>query len=132
MTRRLRIAATRRIEKIVQELLHNFPWRRTCGSLDPATMQAMSLGSSRAQAVALRLVADPLDRGGALAPELADALANALANHPDEIEELAAADEHVGALPPWMATELERREREDAATEEDGDVVMGRLLAKHG
>jgi hypothetical protein len=95
-------------------------------------MQAMSLRSSRAQAVALRLVADRLDRGGALAPELADALAHYVANHPDEIEELAAADELEGALPQWMAAELERREREDAATEEDGDVVMGRLLAKHG
>jgi hypothetical protein len=31
-----------------------------------------------------------------------------------------------------MAEELDRREREDAGTEQDGDVVMGRLMAKYG
>lgn len=92
----------------------------------------MSPRDPRAQAVALRLVADRLDRGGALAPELTDALANDLATHPEELEELEAADAHEGPLPPWMAAELDRREREDAGTEEDGDVVMDRLLAKHG
>jgi hypothetical protein len=30
-----------------------------------------------------------------------------------------------------MADELDRRERDDAGTEEDGEVVMARLLAKH-
>jgi hypothetical protein len=30
-----------------------------------------------------------------------------------------------------MAEELDRRDREDAGTEEDGDVVMARLVAKH-
>ena len=34
-------------------------------------------------------------------------------------------------LPQWMADELDLREREDADTEEDADVVMARLLAKH-
>ena len=91
----------------------------------------MSRRDPRAQAVALRLVADRLDRGGALAPELADALANDLATHPEELEELAAADAHEGPLAPWMAAELERREQGDAGTEEDGDVVTDRLLAKH-
>jgi len=31
-----------------------------------------------------------------------------------------------------MADELVRREREDAGSEEDGDVVMNRLLEKYG
>jgi hypothetical protein len=30
-----------------------------------------------------------------------------------------------------MAEELDRRDREDAGTEDDGDIVMARLLAKH-
>jgi hypothetical protein len=30
-----------------------------------------------------------------------------------------------------MADELDRRDREDAVTEEDGEIVMARLLAKH-
>jgi hypothetical protein len=30
-----------------------------------------------------------------------------------------------------MADELDRRDREDAGTEEDGEKVMARLLAKH-
>jgi hypothetical protein len=34
-------------------------------------------------------------------------------------------------FPQWMAEELDRREREDAGTEEDGEQVMARLLAKH-
>ena len=45
---------------------------------------------------------------------------------------LAIVEEHEGPLPSWMAEELDRREREDAGSEEDGDVVMDRLLAKHG
>ena len=86
----------------------------------------------RLQAAALRLAAERLGRGGDLAPELADALANDMAKHPDELEELAAVQAHEGPLPQWMAEELDRREREDASSEEDGDVVMDRLLAKHG
>ncbi len=49
-------------------------------------------------------------------------------NHPEEV---AAIEAHQGPLPQWMADELDRREREDAGTEEDGEVVMVRLLAKH-
>jgi hypothetical protein len=30
-----------------------------------------------------------------------------------------------------MAEELDRRDRDDAGTEEEGEVVMARLLAKH-
>jgi hypothetical protein len=47
-------------------------------------------------------------------------------------EELAAVEAHEGPLPQWMADELVRREREDAGSEEDGDVVMSRLLEKYG
>jgi hypothetical protein len=82
----------------------------------------------RLQAAALRLAAERVERGEALAPELADALANDMARHP---EELAAIEAHEGTLPQWMAEELDRRDREDAGTEDDGDVVMARLLAKH-
>jgi hypothetical protein len=82
----------------------------------------------RLQAAALRLAAERVERGEALAPELADALADDMARHP---EDLAAIEANEGPLPRWMAEELDRRDREDAATEEDGDVVMARLLAKH-
>src|SRR5690349_19619578 len=88
----------------------------------------MSPRDLRLQAAALRLAAERVERGEALAPELADALANDMAKHP---EELAAVEAHQGSLPQWMAEELDRRDREDACTEEDGDLVMARLLAKH-
>ncbi len=81
----------------------------------------------RIQAAALRLVAERVERGESLAPELANALANDMAKHGEELESLEA---HEGALPRWMADELDRRDREDAGTEEDGEVVMARLLAK--
>jgi hypothetical protein len=51
-----------------------------------------------------------------------------MSRHPEEIQ---AVEAHEGPLPPWMAEELDRRDREDAGTEEDGEVVMARLLAKH-
>ena len=82
----------------------------------------------RLQAAALRLAAERVERGEALPPELAEALANDMAKHP---EELAAVEAHEGVLPQWMAEELDRRDREDAGTEEDGEAVMARLLAKH-
>jgi len=88
----------------------------------------MSPRDPRLQAAALRLAAERLERGEVLAPELADALANDMAKHPEEI---AAIEAHEGPLPQWMADELDRRDREDADTEEDGEVVMARLLAKH-
>jgi len=89
----------------------------------------MSPRDPRLQAAALRLAAERLERGEALAPELAEALANDLAQHPDE---LAAIEAHEGSLPQWMTDELDRRDREDSGTEKDGEVVMARLLAKHG
>ena len=46
-------------------------------------------------------------------------------------EELAAVEAHEGPLPEWMAEELDRRDRQDAGTEEDGEVLMARLLVKH-
>ena len=77
----------------------------------------------------MRLAAERLERGEPLSPTLEEALADDMDRHP---EELAALQAHEGALPKWMADELDRREREDAGTEEDGEVVMARLLAKHG
>jgi hypothetical protein len=83
---------------------------------------------ARFQAAALRLAAERLDRGEPLAPTLADALADDMSRHP---EELAAVEAHEGPVPEWMAEELDRRDHEDAGTEEDGEVIMARLLAKH-
>lgn len=80
------------------------------------------------QAAALRLAAERLGRGEVLGPELAEALANDMAKHPDEV---AAIDAHEGELPQWMAEELDRRDREDGDFAEDGELVMARLLAKH-
>jgi len=82
----------------------------------------------RLQAAALRLAAERVDRGEPLEQELAEALAKDMARHPEEV---AAIEAHEGPLPQWMADELDRREREDSGTEEDGEVVMARLLAKH-
>lgn len=62
----------------------------------------------------------------------ASAIAHDVAKHPAELEEVAAIEAHAGPLAPWMAEELDRREREDAGTEQDGDIVMGRLMAKYG
>jgi hypothetical protein len=89
----------------------------------------MSPRDARLQAAALRLAAERLERGEPLAPALADALAEDMSRHP---EERNAIEAHEGPLPTWMAEELDRRDREDAGTEEDGEVVMARLLAKHG
>jgi hypothetical protein len=88
----------------------------------------MSARDPRLQAAALRLAAERLERGEPLSPTLEEALADDMDRHP---EDLAALQAHEGALPKWMADELDRREREDVGTEEDGEVVMARLLAKH-
>ena len=66
--------------------------------------------------------AQQLQMGGA------DVSASDMARHPEEV---AAIEAHEGELPQWMADELDRRERDDAGTEEDGEAVMARLLAKH-
>jgi hypothetical protein len=88
----------------------------------------MSARDSRLQAAALRLAAERLERGEPLSLALADALADEMARHPEELEAVQA---HEGPLPKWMADELDRRDRDDAGTEEDGELVMARLLAKH-
>jgi len=88
----------------------------------------MSPRDPRLQAAALRLAAERVERGEALAPELADALANDMARHP---EDLAAIEANEGPLPRWMTEELDRRDNKDGGTEDDGDVVMARLLTKH-
>ncbi len=92
-------------------------------------MQPMTPRDQRIQAAALRLAAERVERGEELSPDFADALARDIARHPDE---LAAVEVHEGPLPKWMADELDLRERADAGSEEDGETVMARLLAKHG
>lgn len=88
----------------------------------------MSPRDPRLQAAALRLAAERIERGEPLAQELAEALANDMARHPEEV---AAIEAHEGPLPQWMTDELDLRERQDSDTEEDADVVMARLLGKH-
>jgi hypothetical protein len=88
----------------------------------------MSPRDPRRQAAALRLAAERVERGEALGAELADALATDLANHP---EELAVIEANEGPIPQWMAEELDRRDRDDAGSEQDGEVVMARVLAKY-
>jgi len=87
----------------------------------------MSPRDPRLQAAALRLAAERIERGEPLAQELAEALANDMARHPEEV---AAIEAHESPLPQWMADELDLREREDSDTGEDADVVMARLLPK--
>ena len=91
-------------------------------------MDPMSPRDARLQAAALRLAAEHLERGEPLAPALADALADDISRH---AEELKAVQTHEGPLPKWMAEELDRRDSEDAGTEEDGEAVMVRLLARY-
>jgi hypothetical protein len=91
-------------------------------------MNPMASRDRLRQAAALRLAAERLERGESLAPALARAIEDDMASH---AEELAAVEAHQGALPGWMVEELDRREREDPGTEEDGEKVMARLLAKH-
>jgi hypothetical protein len=55
-------------------------------------------------------------------------LAEDMNEHPAERE---AVEAHEGPIPSWMAEELDRRDAEDAGTEEEGEAVMARLLAKH-
>jgi hypothetical protein len=93
-----------------------------------AIMEPMSPRDVRLQAAALRLAAERLERGEPLAPALAHALADDMSRH---AEELTAVEAHEGPLPKWMSEELDRRDNEDAGTEEDGEAVMARLLAKH-
>lgn len=88
----------------------------------------MSPRDARLQAAALRHAAERLERGEPLAPALAKALAEDMSRHPEEAQ---AVEAHEGPLPKWMADELERRERDDVGTEEDGEAVMARLLAAH-
>jgi hypothetical protein len=83
----------------------------------------------RRQAAALRLAAERVERGEELGTDLAAALAEDLANHPDE---LAAIEAHEGPVPEWMAEELDRRDRDDGGSEQDGEAVMARLLARYG
>ncbi len=84
--------------------------------------------NARLQAAALRLAAERLERGEALAPALADALDDEMTR---QAEELTAVEAHEGPIPEWMAEELDRRDREEAGTEEDGELVMARLLSKY-
>ena len=93
-----------------------------------AIMEPMSPRDARLQAAALRLAAERLERGEPLAPALADALADDMSRHPEELQAIEAQER---PLPEWMTEELDRRDVEDTGTEEDGEAVMARLLAKH-
>ena len=81
-----------------------------------AIMESMAPRDARLQAAALRLAAERLERGEPLAPALESALAEDMSRHAEELEAVKA---HEGPLPKWMAEELDRRDSEDAGTEED-------------
>ena len=66
------------------------------------------------EAAALRLAAERVERGEALAPELADALASDMARH---AQDLATIEAHESAIPQWMTEELDRRDKEDGGYE---------------
>jgi hypothetical protein len=83
--------------------------------------------SARLQAAALRLAAERVERGEALAPELADALARDLDSHPDEMAELEALAAAEGdRVPDWHLQILSDREAEKGG--ESWDVVEARIL----
>jgi len=71
----------------------------------------MSPRDPHLEAAALRLAAE---RGEALAPELADALASDMARH---AQDLATIEAHESAIPQWMTEELDRRDKEDGGYE---------------
>jgi hypothetical protein len=83
----------------------------------------------RLEAAALRLAAERLEQGGKITSELAGALAEDIASHPKELEELAGFAGQEGPVPDWMSEELDRREESDSGGE-DGFVFMDRLMAK--
>ena len=76
----------------------------------------------------MRLAADRVERGGPLSRELADALADDIASHPEEVEELQGFAAGEGALPEGMVEELDSRVQSDQGGE-DGQVFMDRLLS---
>ena len=87
----------------------------------------MTAPRARLQAAALRLAADRVDRGEALAPELADALARDVGSHPAEMEELEAlAAVEGGQVPAWHLDVLS--ERADETGGDSWQVVEERIL----
>ena len=89
----------------------------------------MSPRDPRLQAAALRLAADRVEHGGGISRELADALAEDIASHPEEGEELEGFAAQEGPLSNWMAEELDRRDQSDRGGE-DAHVFMDRLVEK--
>jgi hypothetical protein len=87
----------------------------------------MAAPSARLQAVALRLAAERLERGEALAPDLADALARDVRRHPSELSELEAFAAVDGdRVPDWHLQALS--EREDETGGDSWEAVEARIL----
>jgi hypothetical protein len=81
------------------------------------------------QAAALRALAERLEGGSRISPELADALASELEAHPELADELEAFKAIDDATPEWHLHELERCDREDSGGE-PWEVVRARILAR--
>ena len=81
------------------------------------------------EAAALRLAADRVEHGGEITPELADALANDIATHPEELEELEGFAAQGEPLADWTKDELDWRLENDKGGDE-AFAFMDRLKAK--
>jgi hypothetical protein len=91
----------------------------------------MAAPTARLQAVALRLAAERLERGEALAPDLANALARDVRRHPSELAELEALAAVEGdAIPAWHLQTLSEREEETGG--DSWDAVEARILGGLG
>ncbi len=89
--------------------------------------QGVAAPSARLQAVALRLAAERLERGEALAPDLADALARDVRRHPGEMAELEAFAAVEGeGVPSWHLQTLSDRDTETGG--DSWDAVEARIL----
>ena len=87
----------------------------------------MAARSARLQATALRLAAERVERGEALAPELAEALARDVRRHPEELAELEALAAVEGdSIPDWHTQILS--DREDETGGDSWDAVEARIL----
>jgi hypothetical protein len=89
----------------------------------------MAARSATLQALALRLVAERVEAGGAISDALADALAGEVDRHPEDAEELAAAAALAGGqIPDWHREILEERDAEEGGA--SWDAVEARVREK--
>jgi hypothetical protein len=91
----------------------------------------MAARTSNLQALALRLVAERVEAGGAISDVLADALAREVDGHPEDAEELVAAAALAGEqVPDWHREVLAERDSEEGGA--SWDVVEARIREELG